>query len=120
MSTHDLGRRYEALVARHLEDRGWRILERNYRHGRGEVDLVIGRGDVVAFVEVKGRAGEGFGHPLEAVTWRKRREIARVARGWLWEREGPCVPVVRFDAVAVVPGHGGEVRIEHVEDAWWL
>lgn len=120
MSTHEVGRRFEALAARHLQDRGWRILDRNVRDGRKEVDLVARRDGIVAFVEVKGRRGSGFGHPLEAITWRKRKEIAQVARTWLREHRLPSSVIVRFDAVSVTLGTDGEPRLEHVEDAWRL
>jgi uncharacterized protein (TIGR00252 family) len=87
MSGKPLGDRGEALAARHLAQAGWRILDRNFRVGRKEIDLVARRGEVVAFVEVKTRAGLGFGHPLEAITWRKRREIQQVAAAWI-DRHG--------------------------------
>ena len=118
-STHDLGKRFEARVARHLERRGFRVLDRNVRFRRKEIDLVIRRGSVVAFVEVKGRRGPGWGHPLEAVTWKKRREIATVAAWWV-ARNGREGWIYRFDAVAVDVGQDGAVRIDHVEDAWRL
>ena len=69
------GRRFEALAAEALEGQGYRVLARNVRHGHRELDLVVqGRGGVVAFVEVKGRAGLSWGHPLEAIHRRKRRD----------------------------------------------
>lgn len=115
----DLGVRGEALAARFLEARGWRVLARNYRSGRKEVDLITERDGVVAFVEVKSRRGAGFGHPLEAITWKKRREIAHVARAWraAHPRTGR---VLRFDAVAVTFRAGGRPVVEHVPDAWRL
>jgi putative endonuclease len=112
-----LGDRGEALAATFLTGRGWTILHRQFRIGHREIDLVARRGEVVAFVEVKARAGGGHGHPLEAITWRKRREIQRVALAWI-ERHGAPGDVFRFDAVAVFLPAGGDARIEHVEDAW--
>ncbi len=119
-----LGREGEAIAARHLEDAGWTVLERNYRAGRNEVDLIVRRGRTVAFVEVKARRGDGFGHPLEAITERKRGEIAKVARAWLRARGGLRGLSLRFDAVAVRFGAARDPsetpRIEHVADAWRL
>jgi putative endonuclease len=112
-----LGDRGERLAAEHLERAGWTILARNFRLGHREVDLVARRGEVVAFVEVKTRAGLGYGHPLEAITALKRREIQRVAQIWV-ERHGREGDVYRYDAVAVLILAGGEPQIEHVEDAW--
>ncbi len=95
------------------------MVARNYRLGHKEIDLVARRGEVVAFVEVKTRAGYGYGHPLEAITRKKMREIAVVAAAWM-ERHGQPGDVYRFDGVAIVLPAGGEPVIEHVEDAWRL
>ena len=120
----NLGREGEAIAAAHLEDAGWTVLERNYRAGRNEVDLIVRRGRTVAFVEVKSRRGTGFGHPLEAITRHKRGEIAKVARAWVRARGGMRGLSMRFDAVAVSFGSAREAReaphIEHVADAWRL
>jgi putative endonuclease len=115
---HALGRWGEDRAARFLRRRGWTVLAQNYRFGRREIDLVIRRGDVVAFVEVKTRAGTGFGAPHEAITRLKRREIETVATHFLARHglEGVCV---RFDALAIVVDRDYRVaRLEHVEDAW--
>lgn len=94
------------------------MLVSNYRFGRREVDLVVRRGGLVAFVEVKTRTGTGFGAPEEAVTRLKRREIEAVARDFLWRHRLDDVDV-RFDVIAIVAGSGREVvRIDHLEDAW--
>lgn len=116
---HQLGRSGEDLAARILQQRGWRILDRNYRAGRKEIDLIARRGRTVAFVEVKTRTGPEFGDPLAAVTSKKRAEIARVARDWV-ARHGRPGYHYRFDAVAVVWERGRRPRIRHVEDAWRL
>lgn len=122
------GRAGEELAARYLAERGWRVIGRNWRDGPRELDLVVRRERVLAFVEVKTRTGPGWGHPLESLTWRKRREVERAARAWLseWYREAARAPevgavrpdVIRFDAVSVrIPAHGEPV-VEHVPDAW--
>ena len=117
MSGKPLGDRGEAVAARLLERTGWTILDRNFRMGRKEIDLVARRGEVVAFVEVKTRTGPGFGHPLEAITWRKRREIQQVAAAWI-DRHAPLPVTYRFDAVSVLLRAGGLPEVEHVQDAW--
>jgi putative endonuclease len=114
-----LGDRGERIAAAYLAERGWLILHRQFRLGHREIDLVARRGEVVAFVEVKTRGGTGYGHPLEAITWRKRREIQRVALAWI-DRFGRPGDVYRFDAVGILLPAGGAPRIEHVEDAWRL
>ncbi len=115
---HALGRWGEERAARFLERLGWTVLARNYRFGRKEVDLVVRRRDLVAFVEVKTRAGGGFGRPQDAITALKRREIEAVAAQYL-ARHGLGEVAVRFDAVAITVGQPGQaVDIVHLEDAW--
>lgn len=115
---HALGRFGEAYAHAYLVRTGWTVLERNYRFGRREVDLVVRRGGLVAFVEVKTRAGGGYGAPEESVTRLKQREIEAVAREFLWRHRLDDIDV-RFDVVAIVAGPGHKViRIEHLEDAW--
>ena len=84
-----LGDRGEQLAARYLADRGWMILHRNYRIGHREIDLVARRDEVVAFIEVKTRGGLGYGHPLEAITRKKQREIQLVASAWIEAHGAP-------------------------------
>lgn len=115
---HRRGRRGEALAAAYLEGRGWRILDRNWRFHYKEIDLVAARDDVVAFVEVKSRGPGAWGHPLASIGWRKRRDLAVAARGWIAAR-GRAGTSYRFDAVVVVTDGAG-TRVEHLADAWRL
>ena len=98
-----LGRAAEEAAARHLEARGWRLLGRNVRVGRGELDIIARRGPVLAFVEVKARRTHNCGAPEDAVNGAKRHQVARLAELWLaarpWAMGG--VRDVRFDIVAV-------------------
>ena len=113
-----LGRKGEEEAVRYLEDRGWKILGRNVRQDRKEVDVIAFRDGVLAFIEVKCRTSRRFGHPVEAITWRKRREIAWVARAWLRARTLPSGTLVRFDAISVLCPAGEAPQILHLPDAW--
>jgi putative endonuclease len=112
---HALGRLGEARAREYLLARGWTIAATNYRFGRREVDIVARKGNLVAFVEVKTRAGDGFGAPEEAVTRLKRREIEIVAREYLCRHRLDDVDV-RLDVISVMVGP--HARVEHLEDAW--
>lgn len=114
---HALGAWGESEAARRLQRAGYTVLERNYRLGRREVDLIACRGSVLAFVEVKTRAGRGWGGPEHAVTARKRREIEVVATSYLLRHRRP-EPDVRFDVVAIEVDGARVVRFTHHEDAW--
>jgi putative endonuclease len=119
VAPRELGVLGERLAARHLQRLGYTILEQNYRFGHREVDLIVRHGDTVAFVEVKARAGSDYGHPLEAITALKRREVERVARSWQ-RRHGRPGLYYRFDAVGVMLRPGADPAIEHIPDAWRL
>jgi putative endonuclease len=97
---HRAGVEAERLVAEVLKAQGYQVLEHRYRYHRHDVDLVARRGSVVAFVEVKTRSGFSHGSPLEAVTRRKRLDLARAAAAWL-QRHGRPGDAARFDVVAV-------------------
>ncbi len=115
---HRLGRWGEQTAERLLVGKGWRVIARNHRFGRREIDLIVVRDGVLAFVEVKTRAGEGFGAPADAVTALKRREIEAVATHFLARRPESWTGV-RFDVVSIIRDpDSDDVRVEHIEDAW--
>ncbi|HEX6853015.1 MAG TPA: YraN family protein [Candidatus Polarisedimenticolaceae bacterium] len=113
---HALGLEGEEAAARHLEATGMRVIERRWRCRAGEIDLVAEDGEVLVFVEVKARGGDGFGTPAEAVTAGKRRRLATLATWYLVERDAQDRPC-RFDVVEVV-AHGSGAEIRHLPDAF--
>lgn len=116
----ELGIRGERIAEEWLVDRGWRVVERRFRSGHRDIDLVVDRigaeGRLVAFVEVKTRVSAGYGGPLGAVHWKKQREMARAARDWM-SRERAAGDSFRFDVVGVLFGRGTP-EVVHVENAF--
>jgi putative endonuclease len=116
-----LGERGERVAERWLASRGWSIVQRRFRSGHRDIDLVVeltgqDRGRLVAFVEVKTRVSGAFGGPLGAVHWRKQREMAKAARDWIGRFHRPG-DVYRFDVVGVI--FGGQVpEVVHIENAF--
>jgi len=108
----------ERVAERWLQRRGWRVLQRRYRSGHRDIDLVVQLDNLVAFVEVKARRGARFGDPVEAVNWKKRSELVRSAWTWI-ERHGRPGETYRFDVVGVLVS-GRRVRVRHVENAFFL
>ena len=95
-----LGRLGEAAAARWYRSQGYRIEASNWRHGRGELDLICSRGTTVAFVEVKTRSTAAYGGGLAAVDGRKQKQIRKLARAWLDESDR-WYEEIRFDVVDV-------------------
>jgi putative endonuclease len=113
-----LGELGERIAERWLRRRGWRVVHRRFRSGHRDIDLVVEQAGVVAFVEVKARRGDRFGDPVEAVNWRKQRELARSAMVWI-DRHGRPEESYRFDVIGVIV-EGSRVRVRHVQDAFAL
>ena len=114
----EFGELGEQIAERWLKRQGWRVVQRRFRSGHRDIDLVVEREGTVAFVEVKARRGNEFGDPVEAVNWAKQRELVRSASVWI-DRYGRPSDSYRFDVVGVLVA-GERVRIRHVEDAFPL
>lgn len=108
----------ERIAERWLRRQGWRVVQRRFRNGRRDIDLVVEREGTVAFVEVKARRGELFGGPVEAVNWKKQKELVRSAHVWI-DRHGRESECYRFDVVGVLVD-GEHVRVRHVPNAFGL
>ena len=114
--TRDLAREGEDLAAAWLVERGFTIIDRNYRYGRGEIDIIARDGEYTVFIEVKTRGNKNFGPAAAAVLPTKQRQIIRVARGYLFDRQLNSTPC-RFDVVAVEI-RGRIQNIEHFPHAF--
>jgi putative endonuclease len=114
---HLLGLQGERIAIAFLTSCGWSVEAHRFRLGRHDIDLVIRKDRLVAFVEVKTRRSASCGTGLEAVNRRKQRDIARVASVWM-QRHGRPGDEYRFDLVAIQDFAGGPPGIEHVADAW--
>jgi putative endonuclease len=108
----------ERIAARWLVRDGWHIVAHRFRSGHRDIDLIAQRDHEVAFVEVKARRGDQFGHPIEAVHARKRRELGKSARVWV-DRHGRSELSYRFDVIGVLVV-GQNVRVRHVPNAFPL
>lgn len=118
VETQQLGLTGERLAERFLTARGWRIVQRRFRSGHRDIDLVAERHGIVAFIEVKTRSGVDFGSPIDAVNWAKQRELRRSAYTWI-DRHGRAGEAYRFDVVGVLID-GERARVRHVENAFVL
>ena len=112
------GKRGEDIAVAYLKNRGYRIIERNYKCLFGEIDIVAKDGDTVVFVEVKSRKSEKFGDPQGAVGREKQKKISRNSLKYLEEKHlYPCN--ARFDVVAIKMLPAGSI-VELIQNAFEL
>ena len=122
-----LGARGEELAARHLEARGFEVVERNFRTRFGELDVIARDVRFLVFCEVKSRIVRGPGGvpdvlgPFAGIGPRKQRQVRAMAREWLAQGglEGPRPPELRFDAIGIgFDARGRLLALEHLEAAF--
>ncbi|MDY3918848.1 MAG: YraN family protein [Candidatus Limivivens sp.] len=105
MNKRQTGTDYERQAAGFLEEKGYHILESNFRCRAGEIDLIAEKDGWLVFVEVKYRRDQRFGSPFEAVTKRKQQRICRAARWYLAQKQYPEDTRCRFDVVGICGNH---------------
>lgn len=119
MAEHnDLGKWGEDEAARFLERKGYEILERDWKMGKRDLDIIAVTEDrqTLVIVEVKTRKSEEYQEPEEAVNVSKMRNLAIAANAYIKQKE--LMQEVRFDIVSVVGGQSAVDHIEHIEDAF--
>ena len=110
-----IGERGELRAAEYLQNKGFYILERNYRTRRGEIDLICADDRYLVFVEVKTRKDESFAAAREFVTPAKQERVRKTAMLWLQQNDVDLQP--RFDVIEIV-GQGRRQTIRHLENAF--
>lgn len=111
-----LGQRGENVAAKYLRNLGYKIIQRNFRCGVGEIDIIAREGSTLVFVEVKTRADDDP-TPEDQVNNPKQHQVTKAARFYL-SRYGVPQPPARFDVVAIVWPQGREPQIRHTTDAF--
>ncbi|MBR3898958.1 MAG: YraN family protein [Elusimicrobiaceae bacterium] len=100
-NTH--GAQAETLAANYLQQKGYKILARNYRKNCGEIDIIALDGKTLVFAEVKSRTSSAFGGPLAAITKSKQNKISATALCYIKEN-APKFDSIRFDAICLLNG----------------
>jgi putative endonuclease len=108
-----LGGYGERVAAQRLVAEGMVLVDRNWRCGAGEIDLVLRDGDVLVFCEVKTRTSTAYGHPVEAVVPAKAERLRQLAVRWV-EAHDVRHDGVRIDVVGVLLAGRGAAQVEHV------
>ena len=102
------------MAARYLKKKGYRIVDRNYRSRLGEIDIIAEEGGCLVFVEVKTRAGMGFGTPFESVTLQKQQQLSKVALEYI-NRQDWHERAARFDVVGIRMPEDGKYQDSAIE-----
>jgi putative endonuclease len=118
MAEHnDKGTEAELLAKEWLLANGYVFLTANYRYKHAEIDLIMEKGGILIFVEVKYRSGTGYGYAEEFVDFRKRQLIIRAADHYIhetdWHKD------IRFDILGVYRNKSGAVAFKHFKDAFY-
>lgn len=107
----------EKLAQKHLQKRGYKILESNFRCPLGEIDIVAQKKETLVFVEVRTRSSTEFGAPEESITEAKKRKLVSLANFYLKTHQ-TLSPFWRIDVVAVEVGDKGKPsRVELIDNA---
>jgi putative endonuclease len=106
----------EQIALEYLQQQGYQLVSQKYRFGKGEIDLVVQKDDLLVFVEVKLRKNADFGNPETFVSAKQKKRIKATAESYLidnqWNKD------IRFDIIAILlNNHSPEVA--HFEDAFF-
>jgi putative endonuclease len=114
--SHDLGQKGEDLAAEYLKKAGYKILFRNWKWGKHEIDIIAENKDFIIYVEVKTRTDDFQMHPVTAITKEKQKSIIWAAEGYIQrykiDKEN------RFDVLTIIRKNN-DFEIEHIEDAFY-
>jgi len=106
----------EGIATRYLQDKGYKILERNYYTRNGELDIICEKDSKIVFVEVKTRKNTSFGSPEEAITRKKINHLRQAALTYLNSVERPYQEIC-FDVITILVDGNKEI-INHIEQAF--
>lgn len=117
MATHnDFGKKAEDLAVKYLLKNDYKILVKNFRFQKAEIDIIAEKDNLIIITEVKARSTDAFMLPQEAVNKRKIKLIVSAANHYL--EEFNKTQEVRFDIISVLPDEKGNLIIEHIVDAF--
>jgi len=111
------GQQGEALAVTFLAEKGYKILETNWRFKRAEVDIIAKDHKILVFIEVKTRATDFFGAPEESINDKKKALLVDAASAYMesinhdWE--------IRFDYISVIHEDADNFQLKHFEDAFF-
>lgn len=116
MAQHNtLGKNGEDMACQFLKDKGYEILERNWRWRKLELDIIARKDDCLIIAEIRTRSTNLYGEPEYTISDQKIRRIINAADVYI--KKNLIDLNVRFDIISIT-GHDGDFRIKHIEDAF--
>lgn len=106
----------EDAACSYLQNKGYRILERNFRKGYGEIDIIAQNQDTLVFIEVKTRTSSKYGTPFDAISSGKLHQIIKAAKYYKYILRPELPDSLRIDAIGVIAWENEVVSIEHLEN----
>jgi len=111
-----IGKKGEEIALKHLLDKEYKILEKNWRFRHKEVDIIAADSRDLVIVEVKTRTNDSYGDPEQSVTYQKQDYLIAAAEEYLNIKD--ITATVRFDIITIMLEHGG-FTLNHIEDAFY-
>lgn len=112
----ELGQKGEEIAINHLENKGFNILDLNWRHSRTEIDIIASLKSITVFIEVKTRSNTRFGHPEEIISTSKMNRMAEAAEVYMNDKE--IEGEIRFDIISIILSVDKQ-ELKHIEDAFF-
>lgn len=117
-NSKSFGKKGEEIAEELLRSKGYKIIKRNFRFGKGEIDIIAKDGDCLVFVEVKSRKNLDFGEPEYSITKSKQRQLKKIAEAYFYIN-GIDEQLCRFDVITIVGENKNEMKINHIENAFY-
>ncbi len=112
------GKKAEDMVASFLRKKGYTVIKRNYYCRFGEVDIIVQKGDVLAFVEVKARKENSLVTPQEAVDTKKIQRMIMTSQDYIIKAQAEAELQPRFDVAEVTVRQNGKIDLNYIKNAF--
>ncbi len=111
-----VGNKGEDIAVKYLSEKGYKIIDRNYQYGHGEIDIIAKDKDELVFIEVKYRRSLEYGNPEDSITKKKQAQIRKVAEAYLYENDIED-NLCRIDVIAILHYPNSKPEITHYQNA---
>jgi putative endonuclease len=113
----ELGAYGENQACKYLKKKGYQILKKDFRCKIGQIDIIARDGDTLCFIEVKCRSSCSFGQPEEAITWKKKQRIKKIAEYYMLRKRITNTDI-RYDAVSILEPDDDKKQISLIKNAF--